>query len=1471
MLALDLPILGAYFPTKFHQYFKVAGGSGPIWSSTRDFRGPEGPPNVIYLIGGSVDFLHRILQGFPDHQRVIITVSWTRRGATRTGIQRSVKAGHALLALFNLRPLQLLDSAFGGATDCLYLLGFGTNLGSSVTPSVIKNGLPRTLRHVLDGGTEGRFRSIPKELLPALNSPARTVLIHNGVARPEGLLPCRSPNIHVYAPSYKLRDRWVIRELTLTERFRLHQLPLYMDTLLGGLNPRVPLPFEDSPSPEIYTSLFRQLWGVTGGGVDASLPAAAELSEAEPAVDTSEVNILVAAEPSEAEPAVDILAAAEPLEAEPVVDNKVSEFVALDLTGSMTASKSTGPDMPSRSTSRQNSQRTTKDSDRLTDDDTVTSLASEETTCHCNKDDPEDELGPAPKTEPGPPFAVGQVIMCDVPTHLHGGIPFHSTLERGFIVEADHPRYRIRLERGATVWTSTMESWLTPRWAPGEFAPDQDDPFATLRGDPSLKIGSYGIHVDAQLDSLEKVVQSKAFSKAVKADDADIPVQLWNSRVKVDGISDERRDWALDVLRKLGHRRFIKVLVRDCLEHMRTTHCTKGRDMWKRPRRSGADGRLNQFGRDREAIAGILWHSFHTNWFEYNAGSRLIHFRFPERYRAMARDGVEVYFEQPGPTTREAQPVVSDPKLREMAKAKILKVVKRRYLKTDGIKIKSLIKYFAVPKGEDDIRLVYDATANRLNECVWAPPFWLPTIDTLVRGTNKDSWMTDRDVGDMFLNFQLHESVVPYTGVDLSSLYEDKDDAGPRWAVWDRNLMGFASSPYASIRMALVVEEVCRGDRHENGLGLDGKELNPFQWDHVRLNLPGTKEYDPCTSWLTKVRLDGRMACDVYSFVDDERVTGPDEDLTWQASHALASKQSYLGMQDAGRKARPCSHQPGAWAGAIVHVLPDLGVCVLTSVEKWERLKAILQKWADRLDAQRSPGTKIRLAHKELLSDRGFLVYVTRTYPPMVPYLKGFHLTIEMWRGGRDEDGWKVTSKEDEDQDDQEDEDEDDSRVRHRMGPKRVSPEVHAPEDGLTTPVPRLRDDIAALTHLSQFKLPPLRVVRPSHVVQVFYGFGDASGKQFGATLSKNYNCRGRLSEENLAKEGIRYRIGLWSPEEEEESSNYKELKNLVDTIKEEAGAGRLRDCELFIFTDNSTAEGCFYRGTSKSRYLHALVLDLRKLEMVCGMTIHVVHISGRRMIAQGTDGCSRGSMMEGVMAGKEMLSFVDLARTAIERHPPLLDWVRSWTNRSTLEPLTPEAWFQEGHGITGGYKDKHGIWIPNHEPKGNLHLWAPPPAVAAAALEEILKARHKRTDTYHVVLIPRLMTPTWRRLFMKSCDFTFVVSPNCSFWPDDMFEPLWVGVLLPFSTHRPWSFKRAPLLVEMGRELREVLAKGETDGGDILRKLLDLPRTVAKMSERVARGVLHVPERPTTVSYGGHRRRAGKPMAQGRRKTPTS
>ena len=144
-----------------------------------------------------------------------------------------------------------------------------------------------------------------------------------------------------------------------------------------------------------------------------------------------------------------------------------------------------------------------------------------------------------------------------------------------------------------------------------------------------------------------------------------------------------------------------------------------------------ADG-VTKFGRDQTALVQLLRHLAQTDWFEYHAGSRVAHFRFPARYQKIARDGVPIYFEKPGPSTKGSQPRISNPGVREQTQEKIAKVLQRRYLCAPVSPVKSFIKYFGVPKGEDDVRMVYYATANDLNECVWSPSFWLPTINTLL-------------------------------------------------------------------------------------------------------------------------------------------------------------------------------------------------------------------------------------------------------------------------------------------------------------------------------------------------------------------------------------------------------------------------------------------------------------------------------------------------------------------------------------------------------------------------------------------------------------------------------------------------------------------------------------------------------------------------------------------------------------------
>ena len=79
--------------------------------------------------------------------------------------------------------------------------------------------------------------------------------------------------------------------------------------------------------------------------------------------------------------------------------------------------------------------------------------------------------------------------------------------------------------------------------------------------------------------------------------------------------------------------------------------------------------------------------------------------------------------------------------------------------------------------------------------------------------------------------------------------------------------------------------------------------------------------------------------------------------------------------------------------------MTSAGIFVLTSEEKWDRTKTTIMKWHERVSKQEP------LDFRELRSDRGFLAYVGRAYPFMVPYFKGFHLSLESWRDGRDSEG----------------------------------------------------------------------------------------------------------------------------------------------------------------------------------------------------------------------------------------------------------------------------------------------------------------------------------------------------------------------------------------------------------------------------------------------------------------------------------
>ena len=201
--------------------------------------------------------------------------------------------------------------------------------------------------------------------------------------------------------------------------------------------------------------------------------------------------------------------------------------------------------------------------------------------------------------------------------------------------------------------------------------------------------------------------------------------------------------------------------------------------------------------------------------------------------------------------------------------------------------------------------------------------------------------------------------------------------------------------------------------------------------------------------------------------------------------------------------------------------------------------------------------------------------------------------------------------------------------------------------------------------------------------------------------------------------------MGVWNKEGTDTSSNYCDFRNCVETLEVMGMSGKLEGVELFFFTDNSVSESVSYRGNSTSPILFELILRLWSLEMKHKCTLHLIHVAGTRMIAQGTDGISRGDMMEGVLQGDDMLEHIPLALPPCERSATLLPWIKSWACESgfDVEVLEATDWFERGHDLDGGDweytmppPNKERQWMPWYR-KGRF-LWCPPPGAAPTALD---------------------------------------------------------------------------------------------------------------------------------------------------------
>jgi hypothetical protein len=162
-----------------------------------------------------------------------------------------------------------------------------------------------------------------------------------------------------------------------------------------------------------------------------------------------------------------------------------------------------------------------------------------------------------------------------------------------------------------------------------------------------------------------------------------------------------------------------------------------------------------------------------TTWWEWTNGSTPFFWRWPAFYLETIRDGLRVWFDDKEvPCNKLPQRREHDEDVRRKMRGKLQIVRGRRYI-TRGV-VHLLTSYFSVPKGLEDVRMVYDGTAFGLNDAIWVPRFSLPTAATHLRALDAGYQMADVDIGEMFLNFVLHESMQSLCGVDLSDLFTDE-------------------------------------------------------------------------------------------------------------------------------------------------------------------------------------------------------------------------------------------------------------------------------------------------------------------------------------------------------------------------------------------------------------------------------------------------------------------------------------------------------------------------------------------------------------------------------------------------------------------------------------------------------------------------------------------------------------------------
>eukprot|EP00536_Pseudo-nitzschia_multiseries_P015069 jgi/Psemu1/41166/gm1.41166_g len=104
-------------------------------------------------------------------------------------------------------------------------------------------------------------------------------------------------------------------------------------------------------------------------------------------------------------------------------------------------------------------------------------------------------------------------------------------------------------------------------------------------------------------------------------------------------------------------------------------------------------------------------------------------------YKEIAQAGLKPMLDGPAPSNTDQQPPYLDSCTKALVKEKLSVVINKGCIELVDIKfVEAMMFMFHVPKGETDVRIVYNGTESGLNDALYAPCwFALPTMDSMLQ------------------------------------------------------------------------------------------------------------------------------------------------------------------------------------------------------------------------------------------------------------------------------------------------------------------------------------------------------------------------------------------------------------------------------------------------------------------------------------------------------------------------------------------------------------------------------------------------------------------------------------------------------------------------------------------------------------------------------------------------------------------